>query len=130
MDSYKRPNKTFQDNLSQEDIIKYLKDYAPVKNVYDLPINTHIRYFVTKNGKKDFRMGGYISKMDPIKGYIMLTNGKINWSVQVKDSEIFYKLEIDDIRNEYEEKIKKYKRKIRKLEETLQEIIKKLKSKN
>ncbi|ADO67385.1 hypothetical protein crov351 [Cafeteria roenbergensis virus] len=129
MDSYKRPKKTFQDNLSQQDIIKYLKDYAPVKNAYDLPINTHVRYFVTKNDKKEFRMGGYISKMDPVKGYIMLTNGKINWSVQVKDAEIFYKLEIDDIRNEYEEKIKKYKKKIRKLEETLQEIIKKLKSK-
>lgn len=128
MDSnYKRPNKTFQDNLSSDDIKKYLKDYAAVKDVYQLPLNTHLRYFTIKNGKKSFRMGGYLSKIDQIKGYVMLTNGKVNWSVQVKDSDFFQKLEIDDIRDEYERKIKKYKKRIKKLEATLEEITKKLK---
>ena len=90
MDNYKRPNKTFQDNLSSDDIKKYLKDYAPVKDIYTLPLNTHLRYFTIKNGTENFRTGGYLSKLEQKKGYIMLTNGKVYWSVQENISRFFY----------------------------------------
>ena len=129
-DNYKRPNKTFQDTLNDEDIKKMLTDYVPVENIFIVPVNSHIRYFIKKDGKRLFRMGGNLIKVDESKGYIVLSNGKTNWSVQVKDSIFFKKQSADDIKEYYEAKLKKYKKKIRKLETSLDEIKKKLKEKN
>lgn len=126
---YKRPEKTFQDTLGKDEIAKLLKDYSEVDNIYDVPINSHLRYFVKKNGKENFRMGGYLTKIEPKKGYIVLSNGKVTWSVQVNNSKFFRKMEISEVREYYDKKIKKYKKKIHKLEGALKEITKKLKSK-
>ena len=133
---YKRPKKTFQDNLSEEEIKKLLIDYEPVKDISTVPNNTHIRYFLLKDGKKSFRMGGNLTKIDTDKGYIVLSNGKMNWSVQLKDTILFQKLSIDNIKQYYENKLKKYKKKIKQLEnkiieqdKTLQHIKQKIKSK-
>ena len=129
-DNYKRPEKTFQDTLENDDIKEMLKDYVDVDDIYSVSLNTHIRYFIKKNGKRLFRMGGNIIKMDEQKGYIVLSNGKTNWSVQVKDAIFFKKPNVEDVKAYYEEKLKKYKKKIRKLEESLEEIKRKLKEKN
>ena len=129
-DNYKRPDKTFQDTLENEDIKNLLKNYSVVKNIFLIDLNTHIRYFSKKNNKTLFRMGGNLLKVNEEKGYIVLTNGKINWSVQVKNTIFFKEISIDELRNEYENKIKKYKNKIKNLESSLQKIKKKLKIKN
>lgn len=129
-DNYKRPDKTFQDTLENEDIKNLLKNYSVVKNIFLIDLNTHIRYFSKKNNKTLFRMGGNLLKVNEEKGYIVLTNGKINWSVQVKNTIFFKEISIDELRNEYENKIKKYKNKIKNLELSLQKIKKKLKIKN
>lgn len=126
---YKRPNKTFQDTLGSKEIKELLKDYKQIYDITTVPINSHIRYFIYKDGEQKFRLGGNITKIDPIKGYIILSNGKTSWSVQIKNTIFFKKYDIDELRKEYEKKINKYKNKNKKLEESLQEIKKKL-SKN
>jgi hypothetical protein len=133
---YKRPEKTFQDNLSEKEIKELLIDYVPVEDITSVSINTHIRYFLIKDGKKSFRMGGNLNKIDTDKGYIVLSNGKMNWSVQLKDTILFKKQNTDDIKQYYENKLKKYKKKIKQLEnkiieqdKTLQHIKQKIKSK-
>lgn len=128
-DNYNRPKTTFQDTLKEEDIRMMLKDYLEVNDIYSVPMNTHIRYFIIKNGEKLFRMGGNLIKADHSKGYIVLSNGKTNWSVQVKDAILFKKISVDDIKKYYESKLKKYKKKIRKLESSLEEIKKNIKNK-
>lgn len=129
MSNYKRPEKTFQDIVSKDEIKKLLKNYIPVGNIFNTPIDTHIRYFSIIDGKKKFRMGGTLAKVNENKGYIVLRNGKITWSVQVKDSEFFKKVDVDDVHKAYEKKIRKYKNKIKELEKTLEEITKKIKNK-
>jgi Rad3-related DNA helicase len=68
-------------------------------------------------------MGGTIIKIDFDKGYMVLTNGKISWSVQFKNSIIYRKMSIEEIKQFYENeldmkdiKIKKYKSQIEKLQ--------------
>lgn len=126
-DNYKKSKKSYQDTLSDDEIKKLLKDYDLVEDIFEVPINTHIRYFLKQDGQKKFRLGGSLLKTDKSKGYIVLTNGKTNWSVQVKDAILFKKQDIEDIRKYYEEKIHKYKKKIKKLEDSLTEIKKRIK---
>lgn len=126
-DNYKKSKKSYQDTLSDDEIRKLLKDYSLVDNIYQVPLNTHIRYFLKQDGQKKFRLGGTLFKVDESKGYIVLSNGKTNWSVQVKDSIFFKQQSIDDVKKHYEEKIKKYKKKIKKLEDSLTEIKKRIK---
>lgn len=127
MSNYKRPNKTYQDTLGEKEIRELLKDYTSVTDIFTVPINTHIRYFtIDKNGKKHFRLGGNIFKSEKKKGYVVLTNGKVNWSVQDKNTIFFKKLSIDDIKEKYDAKLTKYKQKIKTLEKSLEEIKQKL----
>lgn len=127
-DGYNRPKTTYQDTLTEKDIKEQLKDYTSVVDVIDLPINTHIRYFVLNKstGERKFRLGGYITKIEPKKGYIILSNGKTSWSVQIKNTIFFKKMSIDEIREEYEQKIVKYKKEIKKLKQSLHDIKKTL----
>ena len=43
--NYQRPNKTFQESLSNQDIKEKLKEYKKVDNIKTVSIGTHIRYF-------------------------------------------------------------------------------------
>ena len=43
-----------------------------------------------KTGKKMFRLGGFLSKVNLSQGYVVLNNGNLSWSVQLKGS-IFLK---------------------------------------
>jgi len=130
MDDYKKPKKTYQDTLTDEEIKELLIDYTFVEDIFVVPINSHIRYFTLKNDKKLFRLGGYLNKIDIKKNYIVLSNGKTSWSVQVKDSTFFKKYSMDELKEYYDNKLKKYKSKIKKLENSLEEIKEKLKNKN
>ena len=59
-----------------------------------------IKYITKKNGQNLFRQGGVLTYIDPEARFIMLktlVDGKIPpWSVQIKDSIIFYKDRVDD----------------------------------
>lgn len=95
-DGYKRPTKTIQDKLSKDEIKEKLSGYMEVKNIKDLSINDHIRYFTIKEdstfGKiQQFRLGGNLIKIDKEGRYIVLSNGLKSWSVQLKTAILFKK---------------------------------------
>lgn len=129
--NYKKTNKSYQDNLSPDEIKKKLEEYKQVEDISEINLNSHLRYFSfnPKTGKKQFRLGGFLTKID--KEYVILSNGSLSWSVQKKNSVFFVKMNFSDLKNELIEKIsKKYEKKIEKLSEEnvlLKETLKKVK---
>jgi hypothetical protein len=131
--NYHRPKITLQDKLTYDEIKEKLKNYEKVENIVDLPLYTHLRYIEVKevNGKKEykFRLGGYlINKKFPDK-YLVLSNGRLKWSVQVANT-VFYK---SLAKNEDADDPIILKQEIAKLKDLLVEKeleIKKLKNKN
>ena len=121
---YDRPTSTFTEKLSQNEIEKKLEDYKKVEDIYQVPLNTHLRYFIKKDDEMVFRMGGILKKNSELPKYVILKNAEgIEWSVQIKDTIFFKKMSINEIKAEYEKiiddlnlKLKKLKDKIKQLE--------------
>ena len=106
--TYERPKKTYQEMLSNEEIKEKLKDYKKVVDIKKVSIGTHLRYFVIdKNKEKHFRLGGTLNKFGDNGEYIILSNGKLNWSVQIKNSIFFQKLTEKEFKEEMKEELKK-----------------------
>jgi hypothetical protein len=108
-DNYNRPKKTYQETLSNMEIKEKLKEYKRVSNIRNISIGTHIRYFTTdpQTGGKQFRLGGNLNKIDPEGRYIILSNGTINWSVQIPDTLFFQKMTEDEYKEELKRELKK-----------------------
>jgi hypothetical protein len=108
-DNYNRPKKTYQETLSNMEIKEKLKEYKRVSNIKNISIGTHIRYFTTdpQTGSKQFRLGGNLNKIDPEGRYIILSNGTINWSVQIPDTLFFQKMTEDEYKEELKRELKK-----------------------
>ncbi len=118
--SYQRPKTTYQEKLSAEEIESKLEGYQKVENIAEVPLNTHIRYFtINPDGTQVFRTGGFLHNKQNADTYIMLSNGKNSWSVQVNNSIFFRKLsqkdEIDAIHASYKQKLEEKDRTIEKL---------------
>jgi hypothetical protein len=133
--------KTFTGNLTKDEIEEKLQDYKLVDDISKVPLGTHLRYFVMKNGTKLFRMGGNLKRNLDLPKFIVLVNALgTEWTVQIKDTTFYKKMSLKEIKEEYDgiidelhEKIKKYKTKIEERDNTiieLQETIKKIKSKS
>ena len=127
---YKKVGKSMQQGLSPDEIKEKLKEYTPLETIDDTPVNSHIRYFtIDNNGKKQFRLGGFLTKID--KDYVVLSNGKLSWSVQKKNSIFFKKMSYDELKEELIEKISnKFEKKLLSLEkenETLKSALKDIK---
>ncbi|KAL0491028.1 hypothetical protein AKO1_002665 [Acrasis kona] len=91
--SYKKPKITYQETLSTHDISEKLQGYVKVEDISDVALNTHLRYFVkNKEGGQDFRTGGFLHNKQNSDKYVMLSNGKNVWSVQIKGATFFRKL--------------------------------------
>lgn len=105
--AYQRPNTTYQDRLTNQDIKELLKDYIIVENIKDLPIGTHVRYYVydsqTKNRK--FRTGGNLIQIDSLGRFVKLAAGPVKWSVQVVNTLFYKKLNSDEIKEEIKKEI-------------------------
>ena len=112
-DGYMRPNKTYTDNLTDDDIVKKLEDYKKVDSINETKVKSHVRYFLLEVDKKKgtltrkFRMGGFVIKVDPENKYVMLSNGKASWSVQYDNAVLYQKMTINEIKEEYEEDLEK-----------------------
>jgi len=100
--NYNRPELTYTDLLTKKDIEGLLLDYEKVDNLDLVRIGTHIRYFENKDGELKFRVGGTL-KVKGLPDYIILNNGTVGWSVQVKSCIFFRKLLIEDVKNEYKQ---------------------------
>ena len=67
-----------------------------------------------------FRMGGQLFKNNGLPEYVILKSGtNAQWSVQIKDTVFYRKMTINEIKEEYEDIIKKKNEKIQALKEKL-----------
>jgi len=132
--SYKSNNDSYQSKLTKEDIAKKLEDYVRVESnkVTTLPLNTHLRYFTInpKTGEKNFRLGGYLTKVGDNNEYVILSNNELSWSVQLATT-IFYRklnqVEIKDqlqteIENDHKKQMQLLKDENKKLKKIIKEI--------
>lgn len=114
-DNYVRPKLTATDMLSREDIQERLKNYEQVSpdDVEKIVPGTRVQYFqVDKNDEMmRYRPGGtVIVNQYPV--YLVLSNGRKSWSVQLKNNIIFKEIDVDAIKKKYEERIKEKDREI------------------
>ena len=117
---FERPEITYTDQLSKEEIQDKLADYSKVEDIYKVPLGVHLRYFVKKDGQMLFRMGGQLFKNNGLPEYVILKSGtNAQWSVQIKDAVFYRKMTIFEIKQEYEDIIKKKNEKIQALKEKL-----------
>lgn len=131
VDKVKTQN-SYQNKLSPKEIKEKLEEYKKVEDISKVSLNSHLRYFTIneKSGEKQFRLGGFLTKIDSDKGYLILSNGNLSWSVQLKNSIFFQKMSFKELKEELVEEIgKKYISEIKtlkdenkKLKETLKEI--------
>ncbi|AVL94627.1 hypothetical protein ma241 [Moumouvirus australiensis] len=124
--SYKRPKKTFQETLSADEITEKIKGYCGVDDITQVPLNTHIRYFITgDDGSPVFRMGGFLKDKSNADKYVILTNGKNHWCVQINGTKFLRKMthneEIESLHEMYQKKIKDKDYIIKKLEKFIQQ---------
>jgi hypothetical protein len=96
--------KTYQEQLSNQEIKEKLKDYKKVTDIRSVNIGTHIRYF-SKDNK--FRLGGLLNTIDPELRYIKLANGQKSWSVQIPGAQFFQKMSSSEIKEEMKQELKK-----------------------
>jgi hypothetical protein len=127
---YKKEGKSLQQTLSPNEIKEKLQEYTQINDIGEAPLNSHIRYFtIDKNGKKQFRLGGFLTKID--NDYVILSNGKLSWSVQKNNSIFFKKMSYNELKEELIEKISnKFEKKLISLEkenETLKNTLKDIK---
>lgn len=128
---YTKKGKSLQQSLSPNEIKEKLQEYVQLDNIDDVQLNSHIRYFTIdkKTGKKQFRLGGFLTKID--KDYVVLSNGRLSWSVQKNNSIFFKKMSYNELKEELIEKISnKFEKKIINLEkenETLKNTLKDIK---
>lgn len=107
---YKRPKVTYQEKLTADEIADKLQGYEKVDDIAEVPLGTHMRYFkINPDGTQVFRMGGLLHNKLNADKYVMLSNGKNIWSVQIKDTVFFRKMshkeEIEELRTQYEKKL-------------------------
>jgi hypothetical protein len=130
--NYERPKQTYTDKLDEDDIANKLTDYIKIDNIADVKLNTHLRYFTLEADKKTgtvkrkFRMGGFLSNKNHADKYVVLTNGRNTWSVQVINTVFYRKMTYEEIKEEYEEelyKLKKINKKLMKQNEKLKILL-------
>lgn len=107
--NYKRPEKTYQDTLTNQEIKEKLKEYKKCSDIRTTSIGTHIRYFTTDPSTKQkvFRLGGTLNKIDPEGRFVVLGNGKVSWSVQIVGTQFWTKLTETEFKEELKKEIKK-----------------------
>ncbi len=107
--NYKRPDKTYQDTLTNQEIKEKLKEYKKCSDIRTVSIGTHIRYFVTdpETKQKVFRLGGTLNKVDPEGRFVVLGNGKLSWSVQITGTQFWTKMSEAEFKEELKKEIKK-----------------------
>ena len=129
---------SIQKNMSPDEIREKLEEYKKVEDINTVALNAHLRYFNTdKSGNQNFRLGGFLTKIDKEKGYMILSNGQVSWSVQIKDSIFFQKMTFKDLKeeltnsihDEYKNELKTLTKENKKLKETIIEIKNEIKKK-
>ncbi len=92
------------DKLSKKEIYEILRDYEQVTDIRTVKFGSDIKYFIRDNNKLHFRYGGRLKKIS-YPDYIVLESNAYTWSVQLKNCDLFKRIELDDIRVEYTKEI-------------------------
>ena|ERR1700747_441060 len=105
--NYKRPDVTIIDQLTQEEIMEKLKGYKLVKNIDDVPLGRHVRYFTKINGETKFRPGGILqNKANSSKYVVLMGMGSKTFSVQTNNATFYEKMEQQEYVNQIEDDYK------------------------
>lgn len=113
---YVKPEKTFQQTLTKEQIDEYLLGYKQVNNIAEVPLNTMLRYYSvytdkkTGNQRKNFRIGGKLINKDYPSKYVVLSNGQKSWSVQSGSSIFYYKQPTNEVIKEHRQETSNLKK--------------------
>ena len=120
---------SYQNKMSPKEIREKLEEYKKVNDISKVALDAHLRYFtVNDKGEKQFRLGGFLRKIDLEKGYVILSNGQLSWSVQIKNSIFFQKMTFAELKAELKEEIeKKYLSEMKKLKDENKKLISALK---
>lgn len=124
-DKYDRPKNTIQERLTDAEIKEKLDNYIEVEDMSKVSVGSHIRYFVTEVNKKTgettrkFRLGGTLTNKDNADKYVILSNGRVSWSVQVGSASFYKKMTLDELKEVHDEVIALYKEKIKQLKREL-----------
>jgi hypothetical protein len=121
---YKRPKRTYTDKINEDkdEIIDKLEDYVEVNDIGKVKLGTHIRYFKIENNVKKLILGGNLIGINGLPNYVLLSNGKFKWSVQMETVVQFYrKMTIEEIKDDYENLLEKYENKIDNLKKYIKE---------
>jgi hypothetical protein len=125
--TYDRPAKTLQESLTEEQIAEKLVGYVRVDSIASVPANSHVRYFSlstdpkTKQLRKLFRLGGFVTNKDHCDEYVILSNGTKSWSVQSGTSIFYRKLTQNEADEEHNRKLNEVMSKMAALESSLAE---------
>ena len=124
-DQYNKPPLTFTESLSKEEIKNLLEDYDQITSINELEKGTHVRYFSKlEDDKYKFRMGGIIIIIKD--KYVIISNGKLKWSVQIKDTIFFKKKSLSKIKDDHKNEKMKYEKIIDNQNKKIEELEKKL----
>ena len=122
-DNYKKNGNTIQDKLTPNDIEILLEDYEIITSFNELKNGSHIRYYTLINNKKVFRMGGSIIKLDLEKKFAVLSNGRVNWSLQLNKNTIIYKkMTTEDVKLFYENELDNKEMELKKTKTKIEKI--------
>ena len=114
-DKYKRPKYTKTDTLTKEEIKELLEDYEKVDDIGKVKIGSSIRYFdVADPDNKKFRYGGTLVNIS-CPNYVVLSAKGKSWSVQINDAIFFKRINVEELKKEYEEIFSKLEEKYRKV---------------
>jgi hypothetical protein len=124
---YTRPKHTIQDKITESEIEDALNDYIECEDISKVPLGAHIRYFTTTTDKKGnverkFRFGGFLKNKDNCDKYIILTNNTISWSVQIDNTTFFKKMNIEEIKEEYNKVINEKHQIIKSLKKEIKKL--------
>ena len=122
-DNYKKNGNTIQDKLTEEDIAILLEEYEQIASFDELKEGLHIRYYTTIKKKQVFRMGGTIIKLDLENNFAVVTNGHVNWSVQLNQNTIIYrKMSTEEVKLFYENELDNKEMELKKYKSNMEKI--------
>lgn len=99
-DNYVKPPKTKSESLTLNELEDIFEDYTETP-IDQISVGSYIKYFSKVNGKDKYRPGGKLINIKGLPNYVVLTNGKSTWSVQVQGTRFFKKMPLTEIKNEY-----------------------------
>jgi|SaaInlStandDraft_4_1057021.scaffolds.fasta_scaffold01651_10 hypothetical protein len=104
-DNYIKPAVTISDRYTPEEIKNMLEDYERT-DCAKLKKGFHIRYFKKVNDNLEFKPGGYVFDISGAPEYIIITNGKFNWSAQCNECIFYQKMTFSEEKTQLDETIK------------------------